>query len=303
MQKITPGITKIGWIGTGVMGLSMASHLIKSGYDLKVYNRSQHKAESLKSIGATVTHSPGEAALDADVVFTMVGMPSDVREVILDEEKGALKVMKQGSILVDMTTSDPELSEEIYNKAKDKGISSIDAPVSGGDIGAREARLSIMAGGDEESFVKVTPLFELMGKNINYFGSAGSGQRTKIVNQILIANTMIGVCEGLLLANKAGLDPLKVIAAVGSGAAGSFSVNVLGPRIVNNDFNPGFYVDHFVKDLEIALKESKKMNLKLNGLELAHSLYKELQNQGHGQKGTQALILALEKLNNITRNT
>jgi 3-hydroxyisobutyrate dehydrogenase len=200
-----------------------------------------------------------------------------------------------------MTTSEPALAIEIFEAGKDKGVCVMDAPVSGGDIGAREARLSIMAGGEESTFASLTPLFNLMGKNVRYMGPAGRGQHTKVVNQILIATTMVGVCEGLLYAHRVGLDPMNVIAAVGAGAAGSFSVNQLGPRIVNNNFEPGFYVEHFCKDLYIALQEARRMKLSLPGLALAQQMYQALEAQGFGRKGTQALYLALESLNGVKR--
>ena len=253
------------------------------------------KTEELVSKGAKAVSTPAEVGLHSDVVFTMVGYPSDVRDVILGKE-GVLSTLKPGSIIIDMTTSEPSLAVEISNAASAKNIFTLDAPVSGGDIGAREARLSIMVGGDEKIYQAVMPLFNIMGKNIRLLGGPGSGQHTKMVNQILIASNMIGVCEGLLYAYKAGLNPEDVIAAVGAGAAGSWSINNLGPRIVKGDFAPGFYVEHFLKDLGIALSEAKRMKLSLPGLSLAHSLYLAVEAQGGAKRGTQALFLALQNL-------
>lgn len=250
------------------------------------------------SKGAKVVDTPAEVGLHSDIVFTMVGYPTDVREVILGKE-GVLSTLKPGSIIIDMTTSEPSLAVEIAQSASTKNIFTLDAPVSGGDIGAREARLSIMVGGDDKIYNAVMPLFTIMGKNIRLLGGAGSGQHTKMVNQILIASNMIGVCEGLLYAYKAGLNPDDVIAAVGAGAAGSWSINNLGPRIVKGDFAPGFYVEHFLKDLGIALSEAKRMKLSLPGLSLAHSLYLAVEAQGGAKRGTQALFLALQTLSNM----
>lgn len=300
-MEIKPGVTRIGFIGTGIMGKSMCGHLMDAGYSMTVFNRSVEKTESLVAKGARLAASPLEVAENSDVVFSIVGMPHDVREVILGE-KGALKGLKSGSFLVDMTTSEPGLALEIYEAAKAKGVAAVDAPVSGGDIGAKEARLAIMAGGEEDTFKSLMPLFELMGKNIRHMGPAGAGQHTKVVNQILIATTMVGVCEGLIYAHKAGLDPMNVISVVGAGAAGSFSVNVLGPKIAAGNFEPGFLVMHFVKDLYIALQEARRMKLSLPGLALAEQLYQALEAQGYGTKGTQALYLALESINGIKRN-
>eukprot|EP00455_Lapot_gusevi_P033358 TRINITY_DN3647_c0_g1_i1.p1 TRINITY_DN3647_c0_g1~~TRINITY_DN3647_c0_g1_i1.p1 ORF type:complete len:344 (+),score=115.73 TRINITY_DN3647_c0_g1_i1:99-1034(+) len=296
--EINPAQTRIGWIGTGVMGRWMCSHLMNAGYRAFVYNRSAAKAQPLVDQGATLCATPADVAANSDVVFTMVGYPSDVRNVILGAD-GVLSTARAGSIIVDMTTSEPSLACEIYEKAKEKGVASIDAPVSGGDIGARNATLSIMVGGERQVADTVQPLFQVLGKNINYLGAAGSGQHTKMVNQILIATNMIGVVEGLLYGYKAGLDLNTVIAAVGSGAAGSWSINNLGPRIINRNFDPGFFVEHFVKDMGIALQEAKRMNLSLPGLSLAHQFYVAAIAQGHGRMGTHSLALVLESLNNV----
>ncbi len=294
-----PGKTRIGWIGTGVMGRWMCQHLINKGYRATVYNRSREKAQPLLDAGATFAASPKAVAEQSDVVFAIVGFPKDVREVFLGSQ-GALAGSKPGTILVDMTTSEPSLAREIDEAAKAKGVSSVDAPVSGGDVGAKEARLSIMAGGDPDAVEAVQPLFECMGKTIVHQGPAGAGQHTKMVNQILIATNMIGVCEALLYGYKAGLDLNTVLQSVGGGAAASWSLNNLGPRIINRNFEPGFFVEHFLKDMGIALDEAKRMNLSLPGLALANQLYVAVQSQGWGRKGTQALMLALEKLSNVT---
>lgn len=294
-EKCAPRKTKIGWVGLGVMGRSMCGHLLEKGYEATVYTRTQEKAQSLFEKGAKWAESPGAVAERSDVVFAIVGFPKDVREVFLGP-KGAVGAARPGSILVDMTTSEPSLAKEIYKAAKDQKAYALDAPVSGGDIGARNATLSIMVGGDAEAFDAVLPCFEAMGKTIKLQGPAGAGQHTKMVNQMLIAPMMIGVCEALLYAKRAGLDPLAVIESVGSGAAGSWSINNLGPRILKGDFEPGFFVEHFLKDMKIALDEGKRMGLALPGLELAEKLYRRVQQMGLGRKGTQALYLALEKM-------
>ncbi len=290
--------TTIGWIGTGVMGTSMVGHLIEKGYSCIVYNRSKSKAQSSLDKGAEWAETPQAIAEQSDVVFTIVGFPKDVREVYFGEN-GILNSIKKGSIMVDMTTTEPSLAIEIYKAGKEKGVQSVDAPVSGGDVGAKNAALSIMVGGEKEAVDTVIPLLEIMGKNIVHQGPAGAGQHTKMSNQITIAGTMIGVCEGLLYAHKAGLDLTTMLSSISGGAAGCWSLNNLAPRIVNRDFDPGFYVEHFIKDMGIALNESEKMGLALPGLALVKQLYLALQAQGHGKDGTQALILALENLSNV----
>lgn len=298
--KAEPGKTKIGWIGTGVMGRWMCQHCMEKGYSATVYTRSKEKAQPLLDAGAQWADSPKAVAENADVIFAIVGFPSDVRNVFLADD-GALAGSKSGNILVDMTTSQPSLAEEIHAAAKEKGVGSVDAPVSGGDVGAKEARLSIMIGGDDDAVQAVQPLFECMGKTIVHQGGAGAGQHTKMVNQTLIATNMIGVCEALLYGHKAGLDLETVMQSVGSGAAGSWSLSNLGPRIINRNFEPGFFVEHFIKDMGIALDEAKRMGLSLPGLALAHQLYLAVQAQGYGKKGTHALQLALEQLSGIKR--
>ena len=295
-----PGKTRIGWIGTGVMGRWMCEHTMKKGFAATVYNRSADKAQPLVDQGAKLAKTPKEVAAQSDMVFAIVGFPKDVREVFLGPD-GALAGARSGTLLVDMTTSEPSLAKEIYAAAKAKGVAALDAPVSGGDVGAKNAALSIMIGGDKEAVEAVQPVFEAMGKTIVHQGGPGAGQHTKMVNQILISSNMIAVCEGLLYGYKAGLDLETVFKSVSVGAAGSKALEVLGPRIMARNFEPGFYVEHFIKDMGIALQEAEKMNLCLPGLGLAKQLYEAVRAQGYGRKGTQALLLALETLNNVKR--
>ena len=295
VPQVVPGKTRVGWIGTGVMGSSMCGHLMNAGFAATVYSRTKQKAEGLVSRGANWAATPKELAANSNVVFSIVGFPSDVREVMLGEH-GALAGAKPGTILVDMTTSQPALAVEIYEAAKARGVHSVDAPVSGGDIGARNAALSIMIGGDAEVVSSLQPLFEAMGKTIVHQGPAGSGQHTKMVNQILIAGGMIGVCEALMYGYKSGLDLQTVMKSVASGAAGSWSLSNLGPRMIDNNFDPGFFVEHFIKDMGIALEESRRMGLCMPGLALASQLYAAVQAQGFGRNGTHALMLALSSL-------
>jgi 3-hydroxyisobutyrate dehydrogenase len=296
--EFAPGKTRIGWIGTGVMGSSMCGHLIAAGYAATVFNRTPDKARPLVEKGAKLADSPKAVAAASDVVFTIVGYPHDVREVTLGAD-GTLAGARSGTVLVDMTTSEPALAVEIDRAARAKQVHSVDAPVSGGDVGAREARLSIMIGGEKAVVDALRPLFEAMGKTIVHQGAAGAGQHTKMVNQVLIATNMIGVCEGLLYAYKAGLDLNVVLQSVGSGAAGSWSLNNLGPRMIAGNFEPGFFVEHFLKDMRIALDESRRMNLSLPGLALAEQLYRAVAAQGYARKGTHALMLALASLSSI----
>ena len=287
---------KIGWIGTGVMGTSMAGHLQKAGHELLVFNRTRDKAEDLIKKGAHWADSPAVVAQGAEIVFTIVGFPEDVEAVYMGE-RGILTGKSACRIVVDMTTSRPSLAAAIFKAAAVKGIESLDAPVSGGDIGARNANLAIMAGGNREAFEEVLPLFRLMGPTISYMGGPGSGQHTKACNQILVAGTMIGTCEALLYAFRQGLDMQQVIDIVEKGAAGSWSISNLGPRVVRGDFGPGFFVEHFIKDMGIALEESAAAGLSLPGLALVRQLYIAAKAQGHGRSGTQALFLALKTLN------
>jgi 3-hydroxyisobutyrate dehydrogenase len=298
IDRVEPGRTRIGWIGTGVMGSSMCGHLLDAGFTITVHNRTREKAVTLLERGAGWAETPKAVAEASEVVFTMVGYPSDVQSVILGED-GVLAGCRGGNLVIDMTTSQPSLAAQIAEAAAEVGSVSIDAPVSGGDVGAREARLSIMIGGDKEVVEALTPCWRAMGKTIVHQGGPGAGQHTKMVNQILIATNMIGVCEGLLYAYKAGLDLETVMESVGSGAAGSWSLLNLGRRIMGNDFAPGFFVEHFVKDMGIALEESERMGLSMPGLALAHQLYLALMAQGHRRDGTQALQLALASFSGI----
>lgn len=296
--RISSGQTRIGWIGTGVMGHSMCGHLMTGGYSTTVYNRSPEKAASLVERGAVLANSPKEVAEKSDVVFTIVGYPSDVEQVILGQD-GVLSGCCAGMTIVDMTTSKPSLAERIAAESAKQDVASIDAPVSGGDTGARNATLSIMIGGAEHAVERIEPLFALMGSTIVRQGGPGRGQHTKMVNQTLIASGMIAVCEALLYATKAGLDLNTVLKSVSSGAAGSWSLSNMAPRMIDGDFDPGFFVEHFIKDMRIALDEAAAMNLALPGLALAQQLYQAVVAQGHKKDGTQALILAMADLNHV----
>ena len=290
---LTPNTTTIAFIGTGVMGKSMAGHLMKAGYTLNVYNRTRSKADDLVSAGASWCDTPGDAAANAQVIITIVGYPQDVEAVYLDEG-GIIDRAAAGAYLIDMTTSSPEVAKRIDKAARERGLHAIDAPVSGGDVGAREARLAIMTGGAREDFDAVLPILEVMGKNIVLQGAAGSGQHTKMANQIVIAPAMIGICEALVYAKRAGLDPTTVLASIGGGAAASFSLNVLGPRMIAGDFDPGFYVKHFIKDMRIAIESAEAMDLDMPGLKLAKKLYDQLAKEGGENDGTQALYKLVE---------
>jgi 3-hydroxyisobutyrate dehydrogenase len=299
--SIEAGSTRIGWVGTGVMGGSMCAHLIAAGYAATVNSRTRERAEPLLEQGAAWAQTPAEVAADADVTFTMVGYPADVREVILSEH-GVLVTAKPGSVIIDMSTSEPSLAKEIFDTARERGIASVDAPVSGGDVGARNATLSIMVGGEPETVAAVRPLLEILGQTVIHQGPAGAGQHTKMVNQTLIATGMIGVCEALLYAYRAGLDLEAVLESVSGGAAGSWSLSNYAPRILSGDFAPGFMVEHFIKDMEIALSEARRMNLALPGLALAHELYVALRAQGGGRDGTQGLVRALARISAVDWN-
>lgn len=287
--------TRVGWIGTGVMGLSMCGHIMARGYRTTVFNRTREKALTLIEKGAAWVDCPREVAETSDVLFTMVGFPDDVREVYFGKG-GILEEVRQGVVVIDMTTTEPSLAEEIYAAAKVRGAFAVDAPVSGGDVGARNAALSIMTGGDREVVDAMQPILATMGKNIVYQGPAGSGQHTKMCNQIVIAGTMIGVCESLIYGFKAGLDLPTMLSSIQGGAASCWALDNLAPRILRRDFAPGFFVNHFIKDMGIALKESARMGLSLPGLALVHQLYLAVKAQGHGRGGTQALTLALEQM-------
>ncbi|KAK7309447.1 hypothetical protein RJT34_06186 [Clitoria ternatea] len=298
-EPIGPSNTRVGWIGTGVMGQSMCAHLIRAGYTLTVFNRTPSKAQPLIDLGAHFAPSPHAVASGSDVVFSIVGYPSDVRSVLLDPSSGALSGLRAGGILVDMTTSEPTLAVEIAAAAAGKGCHSVDAPVSGGDRGARNGNLAIFAGGDESTVKILEPLFSPLGK-VNYMGGSGKGQFAKLANQITIASTMVGLVEGMVYAHKAGLDVALYLDAISSGAAGSKSLDLYGKRILKGDLEAGFYVKHFVKDLGICLKECQNMGIALPGLALAQQLYVSLKAHGEGDLGTQALILVLERLNNVS---
>jgi 3-hydroxyisobutyrate dehydrogenase len=289
---------KIGWIGTGIMGVSMAGHLRDAGHDLFLYNRTQKKAGALIERGAHWCISPAEVARSVEIVFTIVGYPRDVEDVYLGEE-GIIFAGGSFHTVVDMTTSRPNLALKIAEAASRQGIASLDAPVSGGDIGAREASLAIMVGGDRDAFERVLPLLRLMGKEISHMGGPGAGQHTKMCNQILIAGTMIGVCESLLYASRLGLDEQSVIDIIGKGAASSWLINNMGPKIAGEDYAPGFFVEHFIKDMGIALEEAAACNLALPGLSMVRQFYIAVKGQGHGRLGMQALMLALRKLNGL----
>ncbi|MFC4619930.1 NAD(P)-dependent oxidoreductase [Camelliibacillus cellulosilyticus] len=277
----------IGFIGTGVMGGGMIRNLLKAGYEVGVYNRTKKKADPLVESGAVWYDSIAELAKSADVIITMVGYPQDVKSVYFED--GILDHAKPGSTLIDMTTSSPELATEIYNEAKKRGLGALDAPVSGGDVGAKNGTLSIMVGGEASAFNKVLPIFEAMGKDIVYQGPAGSGQHTKMCNQMTIAGNMLGVCEALAYAERAGLDMGRVLKSISGGAAGSWSLSNLGPRMLKGDFAPGFYVKHFIKDMTIALESAEKMGLLTPGLKTAKQRYDVLAELGEADSGTQAL--------------
>jgi 3-hydroxyisobutyrate dehydrogenase len=285
----------IGWIGTGVMGGPMAGHLVDRGHDVSVFNRTRRRAESLLDAGAQWRDTPAQVAADVDVVVTMLGTPTDVRDTIFGEGR-VLESMREGSLLIDMTTSEPSLAVEIHEAASARGIGALDAPVSGGDVGARNGTLVIMVGGDAEDFSRARTVFEPLGKTIALQGSAGAGQHTKMFNQLAIAAGMIGVCEALVYGFRAGLDLDKTIETISGGAAGSWSLSNYGPRLLKGDLEPGFKVDHFIKDLGIALAEARRMNVVLPGASLAQQLYIGVRSQGLGQKGTQSLAVVLAQL-------
>lgn len=291
---VTKENTVIGFIGIGVMGRSMATNLMKAGYPVIVYSRTKEKAQTLLDNGASWADSPKIVAEKANVIITIVGYPSDVKEVYLGEN-GLIPNGKENTYLIDMTTSTPSLAKDIYDAAKRKGMHALDAPVSGGDIGAREAKLSIMVGGDEQDFQEVLPIFNVLGINIVYQGHAGAGQHTKMCNQIVIASGMIGVSEAMAYAVNSGLDPETVLKSISSGAAGSWSLSNLAPKMIQGNFEPGFYIKHIIKDMSIAFEEAEKMGMEAPGLGLALALYKELAERGEENSGTQALFKYWEK--------
>jgi 3-hydroxyisobutyrate dehydrogenase len=299
---VSPTTHRLGWIGTGVMGASMCENLLRAGFSATVYNRTKAKAEKLLAKGARWADSPRAVAEQSDVIFSIVGYPADVREVILGND-GALNGCRQREILIDMTTSEPSLAVEIAAAATHRGAISLDAPVSGGDVGAREARLSIMIGGDARAVAALQPCWQALGKTIVHHGGPGAGQHAKMVNQALVAASMIGVCESLLYGYRAGLDLEKVLQSVSTGAASSWSLVNYAPRILRGDFAPGFFVEHFLKDMAIVLAESRRMNLIMPGVALAEQLYRCVQAHGHGRDGTQSLILALAEMAGIPWNS
>ncbi|UZD75504.1 NAD(P)-dependent oxidoreductase [Bacillus siamensis] len=278
----------VGFIGLGVMGNSMASHILEAGYPVLVYTRTKQKAEEILDKGAVWQETVKDLSEKADIIITMVGYPSDVEEIYLGEN-GILRHAKEGAFVIDMTTSKPSLAKKIAEKAKEKSIQALDAPVSGGDIGARNGTLAIMAGGEKEAFEACLPLFSVMGENIQYQGPAGSGQHTKMCNQIAIATGMVGVAEAMAYAEKSGLNPEQVLKSITTGAAGSWSLSNLAPRMLKGDFAPGFYVKHFIKDMGIALEEAELMGEEMPGLALAKSLYDKLSAQGEENSGTQSI--------------
>lgn len=284
----------IGFVGTGVMGKSIVSNLQKAGYTVNIYTRTKEKAQPLINKGANWKDSISELAQSSDIIITMVGYPHDVEEVYFGEN-GIIKNAKRGAYLVDMTTSKPKLAEKIYAEAITHGLFALDAPVSGGDIGARNGTLAIMVGGDPATYENILPLFEVIGENIVLQGKAGAGQHTKMANQIAIASNMIGVCETIVYANKAGLDPSKVLESITTGAAGSWSLSNLAPRMIKGDFAPGFFVKHFIKDMRIAIEAAEEMGIQTPGLELSLKLYKQLADKGEEDSGTQALIKLFEQ--------
>lgn len=302
MDHISPERTKIGWIGTGVMGVSMCGHLLSKKYVVTVHSRTRSNAQPLVEAGAAWADSPRAVVEQSDVIFTMLGFPSDVREVYFSE-LGLLSGTRSGHILVDTTTSEPGLAQDIATAVRVRGAHAVDAPVSGGDIGARNAALSIMVGGDQDVVRALMPLLKVFGSKIIYQGAAGSGQHCKLCNQIVIAGTMIGVCESLLYGFKAGLNLETMLESIRGGAAACWTLDNLAPRILRRNFDPGFLVEHFIKDMGIVLEESKRLGIALPGLSLAHLLYLSVQAHGHGKLGTHALMLALEDLAKVGPQT
>ena len=294
-DPVSPGTTRVGWVGTGVMGAAMCGRLLDAGYALTVFTRTREKAEPLIDRGAAFAGNPGEVAAASDVTVTMVGFPHDVRDVVLGEQ-GVLAGANAGAVLVDMTTSEPALAAGIAAAAAVKNAASLDAPVSGGDVGAKNGSLSIMVGGDRAAFDRLGPLWGVLGKTVVHQGGPGAGQHAKMVNQTLIASGMVGVCEAMVYAVRSGLDPETVLESVGGGAAGSWGLSNLAPRMLAGDFAPGFYVEHFLKDLGIALKEAERMKLCLPGLALSKQLYLSVAADGGARDGTQALVRVIADL-------
>ncbi len=297
-MTVSPETHAVGFVGLGIMGKSMARHLIRAGYRLNAYTRTKAKIEDLLADGAQWCDSPAAVAEASGVVITMVGYPHDVEEVYFgkDGAPGILDSARPGTFLVDMTTSSPSLAQRIAEAAAAKGCAAIDAPVSGGDVGAREARLTIMCGGEADAFEAVRPVFDIMGKTVTLLGPPGAGQHTKMANQMVIAATILGVAEALAYAKGAGLDPQQVLSAIGSGAAGGFQLNTLGPKMVAGDFAPGFYVHHFLKDMGIAAQESETMGLDAKALKLAIDQFTALADKPGGKElGTHGIYTLYDK--------
>lgn len=284
-------MTQIGFIGTGVMGAAIVKNLLANHYQVNVFNRTKSKTDSLVALGAVWQDNPKQIAEASDVIFTMVGFPADVEKIYFGEEGIFQAAQLQDKILIDLTTSTPRLAEKIFEKAKAVGAKALDAPVSGGDLGAKNATMTIMVGGEEETFQQVLPILKAIGRSIAWHGEAGKGQHTKMANQIMIAGTMTGMTEMLVYAEKVGLDLPLVIQTLEGGSAANWSLSNYAPRILKEDYSPGFFVKHFVKDLKIALSEAKAMNLDLPATELAEKLYERLIDQGFEDEGTQALVL------------
>ena len=297
-QAPAAGRPRIGWVGTGVMGLSMCRHMLGGGFEVDVFNRTPERAEPLLELGARWRDSPAEVAAEADAMFTIVGYPADVREVVLGAD-GAMAALRPGSLLIELTTSEPSLAEEIYEAGRERGVEALDAPVSGGDVGARAGELSVMVGGTPEGFTRAEPLMQPFSRRITLQGGPGAGQHTKMANQIAICSGMVGVCEALLYAYRADLDLQAALETIVAGAGNSWSLENYGPRLLAGDTAPGFKVDHFVKDLGVALAESRRMELELPGLALAEELYRRAQDQGLGELGTHSLLLALAEMSSV----
>jgi len=287
--------TRIGWIGTGVMGAPMCAHLLSAGFPVCVHSRTRARAQALVDAGACWRGTPADVAGGCDIVFTMLGMPDEVESVYFGEQ-GLLPAVQPGRVLVDMSTTSPSLSRRIHDAAAEKAVRTVDAPVSGGDVGARNATLTVMAGGDRDTVASLQPLFDRIARVVSYMGAAGSGQHAKMCNQLVVAGTMIGVREALVYAARAGLDCEELVEAIRPGAAGCWTLDNLAPRINRDDYAPGFMVEHFVKDLGIALDEAYRMGLKLPGLELAFDLYRQVRHSGYGRSGTQALVHVLRAM-------
>ncbi len=282
---------RIGFIGVGVMGNGMVKNLLRHGYEISAYTRTRAKALEALDAGAEWRESAADCVRDADAVITMVGFPPDVEEVYFGE-KGILASARPGTLVIDMTTTSPRLAQRIYTEAADRGLCALDAPVSGGDTGARAGTLAIMVGGDREAFERALPIFESMGKSIRYMGAAGSGQHTKMANQIAVAGTLAGVCEAIAYARAAGLDVDEVISTISGGAASSWQLANNGPKSAHGDFAPGFFIKHFIKDMTLADGEARTRDLPMPVLEKVLAMFRALEAQGYGDEGTQALIRA-----------